>query len=256
MDEGDGSALQKTWGVPELRVDWMRRRGDPATTDSMPAACRRFPLLLFGLPKEKTMNPAIELLSTRRSVPPRLLTAPAPSEGEIETMLTIAARVPDHGRVVPWRFIVIGPEGGARLGNLIADTFAADHPDALPATIDVERARLLRAPLVIAVVSNTREHPKAPEWEQILSAGAAAMSLLIAANALGYAGNWHTEWYAYDRRILDELGLAEHERIAGFIHIGTASEQPADRPRPALAEVVVRYGEEGVLPFEVPFRIA
>jgi nitroreductase len=210
----------------------------------------------FRATPEKTMNPAIELLKTRRSVPPRLLTAPAPTAQEVETMLTIAARVPDHGRVVPWRFIVIGPAGGARLGELIADTFAADHPDASAATIDVERARLLRAPLVIAVVSNTREHPKAPEWEQILSAGAAAMSLLVAVNALGYAGNWHTEWYAYDRRILAELGLTEHERLAGFIHIGTASEQPSDRPRPALAEVVASYGEEGLSPFEEPLRLA
>jgi len=192
------------------------------------------------------MNPTIDLLLTRRSVPPRLLAAPAPTAGEVRTLLTIAARVPDHGRAVPWRFIVIGPDGGARLGQLIADAFHADHPDATPEALQIEHARLLRAPLVIGVVSSTHEHPKAPEWEQILSAGAAAMSLVIAANAMGYGANWHTEWYAYDRRIMSELGVKDDERIAGFVHIGTPAERPGDRPRPALDDVAVEYGADGI----------
>lgn len=200
------------------------------------------------------MNPTIELLLTRRSVAPRLLAAPAPTPDEIETLLTIASRVPDHGRAVPWRFIVIAPDGGARLGDLIAAAFVADHPDAPAATIDAERGRLLRAPLVIAIVSSPHENPKAPELEQILSAGAAGMSLLIAANAMGYAANWHTEWYAYDRRFLGELGLTDQERIAGFVHIGTAIERPQDRPRPALDDIVVRYGADGVAPFDNALR--
>jgi nitroreductase len=198
------------------------------------------------------MNPTIELLMTRRSVSLRLLSAPAPTPEEVRTLLTIAARVPDHGRAVPWRFIVVGPAGGARLGELIADTFRADHPDATDAMIDTERARLLRAPLVIAIVSRPHEHPKAPEWEQLLSAGAAGMNLLVAANAMGYAANWHTEWYAYDRRILAELGLGEGERIAGFVHIGTPTERPADRPRPALHDIVVQYGAGGIEPYQEP----
>jgi nitroreductase len=193
------------------------------------------------------MNPTIDLLLTRRSVPPRLLATPAPTPAEIRTLITIASRVPDHGRVVPWRFVVIGPGGGARLGSMIADTFSTDHPDASPEALEIERCRLLRAPLVIAVISSTREHPKAPEWEQILSAGAAAMSLVIAANAMGYGANWHTEWYAYDRRIMRELGVVDNERIAGFVHIGTAIERPGDRPRPLLDDVTVEYGANGVV---------
>ncbi len=192
------------------------------------------------------MNPALHLLQTRRSVAPRLLALPAPTAQEIDTILTIASRVPDHARVVPWRFIVIGADGGARIGETIAAAFREDNPDANDAAVEVERSRLLRAPLVIAVVSSTREHPKAPEWEQILSAGAAAMNLVTAVNALGYASNWHTEWYAYDRRVLSELGLAESERIAGFVHIGTPSETPGDRPRPELAEIVTEYGGTGL----------
>lgn len=195
------------------------------------------------------MNPTIELLLKRRSVPPRLMSAPAPTPDELKILLTIASHVPDHGRAVPWRFIVIGPDGGTRLGELIASTFVADHPDATPGAIDIERNRLVRAPLVIAVVSRPHAHPKAPEWEQILSAGAAAMSLVVAVNALGYAANWHTEWYAYDRRVTAELGLGDNERIAGFVHIGTPLEIPADRPRPMMSDVVVEYGAAGLTPF-------
>ena len=190
---------------------------------------------------DQMMNETIELLLTRRSVPPRLLSAPAPTPEQVTTLLTIAARVPDHGRAVPWRFIVFSREGAARLGETIAAVYSEAHPEAPEAAMETERGRLLRAPLVIAVVSATHEHPKAPEWEQILSAGAAAMSLVIAANAMGFSANWHTEWYAYNRTVLAELGLADTERIAGFIHIGTAGERPPDRARPSLDEIVTHY---------------
>lgn len=190
---------------------------------------------------EPRANPTIELQRTRRAVAPRLLTEPAPSESELETMLTIAARVPDHGRLAPWRFIVIDREGAARLGDVIARTYAADHPDADPERLTVERTRLTQAPLVIAVVSRAAPHEKIPEWEQILSAGMATMNLIVAANALGYATNLHTQWYAYDRRVLDALGLAPNERIAGFVHMGTAVERPADRARPTLDEIVTKF---------------
>lgn len=183
----------------------------------------------------------IDLLRTRRSVAPRLLTDPGPSAAELETLLTIASRVPDHGRLAPWRFVVMDRPGAARLGDVIARAFAGDHPDAPPERVETERTRLTHAPLVLAVVSRARPHEKIPEWEQILSTGAAAMNLVIAANAMGYATNWLTQWYSYDRRVMDALGLAPHERLAGFVHIGTPSERPGDRERPALAEVVSRY---------------
>ncbi len=110
------------------------------------------------------------------------------------------------------------------------------QPDADDAeTVALERGRLARAPLVVAVVSRARPHVKIPEWEQVMSAGAVCMNLVIAANAMGYATSWITEWYAFDRRVLDALGLAPHERIAGFVHIGRPAEPPAERPRPALS---------------------
>jgi nitroreductase len=187
------------------------------------------------------MPDALELLKTRRSVKPVAMQGPAPSAADIETMLTVASRVPDHGKLTPWRFVVF--EGGARLaaGEKIAACFCADHPDAKPEQIEFERMRLARAPLVIAVVSCAAPHVKIPEWEQVLSAGAAAMNLVLTAHALGYAADWMTEWYAYDRRVLDALKLAGNERIAGFVHIGRPVEPPQDRPRPPLAAIATYY---------------
>jgi len=189
------------------------------------------------------MPDALELLKTRRSVKPMELADPGPTAAEIETMLTIATRVPDHGKLTPWRFIVF--EGDARLtaGETIAEFFRADHADATPDQLEFERKRLARAPLVIAVVSRAGPHIKIPEWEQQLSAGAASMSLVMAAHAMGYAASWITEWYAYDRRVLDRFGVAANERIAGFVHIGRPTKPPEDRDRPKLADIVTRFGD-------------
>jgi len=187
------------------------------------------------------MPDAIELLSTRNSFKAVELKDPGPSADEIDRLLTIACRVPDHGKLTPWRFIVF--EGDARLaaGAAIVSAFHAKYPDAKPENVEFERKRLAHAPLVIAVVSRAGPHVKIPEWEQVLSAGAAAMNLVLAAHALGYGANWITGWYAYDRGVLDALGLAPHERIAGFIHIGTPSGPAQDRPRPPLSEIAIRF---------------
>ena len=188
------------------------------------------------------MQDALNLLKTRRSVKPVALSGPGLSAAEVETLLTIASRVPDHGKLVPWRFIVFDGDARLKAGAAIAEAFRAKYPDAKPEQIDYERKRLARAPLVVAVVSRAAPHVKIPEWEQVLSAGAAAMSLVFAAHALGFAANWITEWYAYDRTALDALGLAPHEKVAGFIHIGRSAAPVEDRPRPPLSDVVTRYG--------------
>jgi nitroreductase len=191
------------------------------------------------------MPDALQLLQTRRSVKPMELGGPAPSAAEIDTMLTVAARVPDHGKLAPWRFIVF--EGDARrgAGDKIAAVYRAQHADATADQLDFERNRLARAPLVVAVVSRAGPHVKIPEWEQQLSAGAAAMNLVNAAHAIGYAASWITEWYAYDRAVLEALGLAANERIAGFVHIGRPAKPPEDRDRPKLADIVSRYSPSG-----------
>lgn len=188
------------------------------------------------------MPDALDLLRTRRSVKPMEMTGPGPSAAEIDVLLAIASRVPDHGKLAPWRFIVF--EGSARIaaGKTIAEVFKTNHPEATADQVGFEAQRLARAPLVIAVVSRGGPHVKIPEWEQQMSAGASAMSLVMAAHALGYAASWLTEWYAYDRAVLDALGLAATERIAGFIHIGKPLRPPEERDRPRLETIVTRYG--------------
>jgi nitroreductase len=187
------------------------------------------------------MSDALKLLTTRRSFKPVELAGPAPSAAELDTLLTVASRVPDHGKLAPWRFIVFEGDARSAAGDAIAAAFAAKYPDAKPDQVAAERKRLARAPLVVAVVSRAAPHVKIPEWEQVLSAGAAAMNLVLAAHALGYGASWITEWYAYDRSVLDALGLAAHERIAGFVHIGRPPGPPEDRPRPPLSEIATRF---------------
>jgi nitroreductase len=188
------------------------------------------------------MPEALDLLKTRRSVKPIELTGPGPAPAELDTLLTVASRVPDHGKLTPWRFIVFEGDARAKAGETIAAVFKAANPQATDEQVAFERNRLARAPLVVAVVSRAAPHVKIPEWEQELSAGAAAMTLVMAAHASGFAASWITEWYAYDRAVLDALGLAANEKIAGFVHIGRAAKPPEDRPRPPLSEIVSRFG--------------
>jgi nitroreductase len=186
-------------------------------------------------------NSTIDLLLSRRSAPPQTLTAPGPSKDEIETLLKVASRVPDHGKLAPWRFVVLEGAARERAGAIAAHLFAEQNPGADEARLTIERSRFARAPLVVAVVSRAAPHVKIPEWEQVLSAGAVCMNLEIAANALGYRSTWVTEWCAYDRQFCDALGLHAHEKIAGFIHIGRPSAEIEDRVRPALEEIVTRF---------------
>lgn len=188
------------------------------------------------------MPDALDLLRTRRSLKPNELASPGPAPDEIETLLTIASRVPDHGKLTPWRFIVFEGDARMRAGEAIAKAYAERYADATPDQLAYEKTRLARAPLVVAVVSRAAPHVKIPEWEQVLSAGASAMSLVIAAHAMGYGATWITEWFAYDRAVLDSLGVAPDEKVAGFVHIGRPVLKPEDRPRPALPAIVTRYG--------------
>ncbi|MCX8253955.1 Nitroreductase [Beijerinckiaceae bacterium RH AL1] len=189
---------------------------------------------------ETRRNDTIHLLETRRSAPVPFLVEPGPSPREVEQILTIAARVPDHGKLAPWRFIVFSGAGKARAAAIVGDAFAAANPDASADRMEAERRRFA-APLVIAVVSSAGPHHKIPEWEQVLSSGAVCMNLCIAANAMGFATVWLTEWYAYDRGVLERLGLAAHERIAGFVSLGTASGPRDERPRPVVADITTHF---------------
>ncbi len=190
-----------------------------------------------------TTNEAmLAMLERRRSLKPMLMGEPGPSAAELERILTIAARVPDHKKLAPWRFIVIEGEARARLGEAAAKACAAeDKEPPSPVRLETERQRFLRAPVIVAVVSRVKPSAGAPEWEQILSAGASCFNMCLAANALGYATCWITEWTAYSAGVKAALGVGEGERIAGFIYIGTAKAPPDERERPSLADVVTRF---------------
>lgn len=181
------------------------------------------------------------LLLSRRSGSAKAMTGPGPTEDQIRTLVECAARVPDHGKLAPWRFILFRDEARERAGDALVDALLASDPAAGPERAAQERARFLRSPLVIAVVSKPRQGTPIPEWEQVLSAGACCQNLLLAAHAMGFVASWITEWYAYDRTALTALGLSADERIAGFIHIGQPRDPLSERPRPDLAAIVTSY---------------
>lgn len=155
-------------------------------------------------------------------------------------MLTIAARVPDHGKLVPWRFVIFQGAARQRAGAALADVLRASGT-ANDEMIGFTQEALLRAPSVVAVVSTAKDHPKIPLIEQTLSGAAVAMTLCLAAHAVGFAANWLTDWFAYDQKAKAALGIAAHETVIGFIYIGTPKEPPQERPRPALADLVTRF---------------
>lgn len=183
------------------------------------------------------MTNFIESLLTRRSVVANEMHEPGPSEEELQQILAAAHRVPDHGKIGPWRFVIF--QGAARkaFSHKLGEIFAADNPEASDKLVQFESERLTRAPLVIAIIANPDlEHPKIPEWEQVLSVGAACQNILIAALTLGFGAQWLTEWYSYHPKVDALLGLSKSEKIAGFIYVGSYSEKPSERVRPALEE--------------------
>ncbi len=185
---------------------------------------------------------AIRFLLTRRSGSAKRMTGPGPSPDELETILTAAMRVPDHGKLAPWRFIVFEGEGRSQFGEVLMRILKANEPDASAERLEIERTRFLRAPVVVGVVSRVRTDVPIPEWEQTLSAGASCFALSLAARALGYVASWVTEWCAYDPAVRAALSLNAQERVAGFIYLGQPSDVLEDRPRPQLSAHVTRFG--------------
>jgi len=184
----------------------------------------------------------LELLLRRRSTKAAMLGDPGPTPQQLETILTAAARVPDHKKLEPWRFIVFEGDARATFGRVLLKACLAEEKETPSAArLETERTRFLRAPTVIAVISRVTPNPGAPEWEQVLSCGAACFNLCIAANALGFGTCWITEWYSYSPAVRAGLRLAANEKMAGFVYIGTAKEGQPDRERPQLAKIVTRW---------------
>ena len=178
----------------------------------------------------------LSLLETRRSAKPRELVGPGPRKAELERMLTIAARTPDHGKLTPWRFITVADNQRGALEALLLDALAHDNPDATDAHREKEREFAHHAGQLVVLVSAPVPDHKIPLWEQQLSCGAAGMNLLLAAHALGYVAGWVTGWRAYSEQVRSAF-CEPGERIAGFIFIGHAGREIEDRPRAALSDI-------------------
>jgi nitroreductase len=194
--------------------------------------------------KEKTMpaNAALrDYLMTRRSVGQAFLKEPGPNAGELEQLLTIATRVPDHGKLNPWRLVMYSGDDRAVIGLKLEQMAKAKNPAMDKAELERERMRFLPPPLTIGVLSSPKAHPTVPEWEQFLSAGNVAFNLVNAAFALGYAANWVSRWYSMDAEAARMLGARDGERFVAFVQIGTPTAVIEDRPRPKLDTVVSRW---------------
>lgn len=183
----------------------------------------------------------LDLLHRRRSTSAKAMSAPGPDADQLRSILQAASRVPDHGKLFPWRFIVFEGEARAQFGEVLAEALVARSAGVSESLKRFERGRFMRAPVVIAVISSLKSEKPIPEWEQRLSAGAVCQNLLIAAAAAGFGANWLTEWCAYDEIVTAKLGLEPGEQVAGFIYIGTATAPLEERPRPELDAIVSNW---------------
>jgi nitroreductase len=182
-----------------------------------------------------------DYLKTRRSVGIAFLKEPGPNAEELEQILTIATRVPDHGKLAPWRLVLIEGDARIRAGEKLAEIAKRNNPALDETSMDLERRQFLPAPLTIGVVFSPRQSTKAPELEQLLSAGNVCFNLVNAAFAFGYAASWVTRWFGFDVAAQQMLGARGGERFVGFVHIGTPAITPDDRERPQLEQVVSRW---------------
>jgi nitroreductase len=187
------------------------------------------------------MTAALSLLQQRHSVPSRQLGEPAPDEASLRALLEAAIRVPDHGKLVPFRLIRLQGEAKLRFGERLAALAIRNNPDLSDAKLEKERLRYTFAPLVMVVVACLHAESKVPEIEQKLCAGNVAYNLLLGAYALGYGAQWLTGWAAYDREVAAMLGLAAHEHVVGFVHLGTPQIEVPDRDRPALTDLLTTW---------------
>lgn len=174
----------------------------------------------------------LDLLLSRRSGSAKAMKGPGPSAEQIRTLIACASRVPDHGKLTPWRFVIFEGDARAAFGEVLVRALKTTEPDASDERIKQEQNRFLRAPAVIAVISRIREGIPIPEWEQTLSAGAVCQTMCIAAHAMGFVANWITEWYAYHPVVREALGMKSGERVAGYIYLGHPAAELVDRPRP------------------------
>jgi nitroreductase len=183
----------------------------------------------------------LSFLKTRKSASAKAMAGPGPDAKQLQDMLTIAVRVPDHGKLNPWRFIVFDGEARTEVGTRFAARYAELHPDYPADNIAFQAGLFQRAPVVVAVVSTAAEHAKIPVWEQLMSAAAVCFNLVLAAQAHDFDAQWQSDWVAYDEGAKAAMGVAAHEKIAGLVYIGTSAVPLEDRPRPPLGPLVTHW---------------
>lgn len=184
------------------------------------------------------LNSTAALLATRRSAKARDMVAPGPDGAQLRQILEAAMRVPDHGKLNPWRFVIVEEHRRTAFADLLKDAYRAEKPEAGRLEIEAMDQFARQAPVMVAVLSTPAQNSKIPLWEQELSAGAACMNLLLASHALGFVGSWLTGWPAYNGQVLESLGGSPKDKIAGFLFLGSPSRPLDERPRPAYEAVV------------------
>lgn len=189
------------------------------------------------------MVDALSLLHERRSVKAKDMIAPGPDAAALDAIMRAGHRVPDHGKLGPWRFIIFEGDDRVRFGKELARIYGLKNPEMGPDTAAAQAGLPTRAPLMIAVIFSPSDKKPIPKWEQIMSTGAVCQNMLIAAHAQGYVAQWLTEWMAFDDDVAAHMGLADHERVAGFLYFGSANDKPAERERPDLDMRISRYGD-------------
>jgi nitroreductase len=195
----------------------------------------------IGIMKLNDQSALLSFLKSRKSASAKAMGEPGPSMAQLDEILHVAVRVPDHGKLNPWRFVVF--EGAAReeVGKLFAKRWAALHPEHGKESLDFQQGLFTRAPLVVVVVSTAAQHVKIPVWEQQMSSAAVCYNIVLAAQALGFDAQWQTDWIAYDEGAKLAMGVSATENVAGVIYVGTSTVALEDRPRPDVSQLVTKW---------------
>ena len=198
-------------------------------------------LLLKSMTRLNDTSSALGLLLTRKSASVKAMGEPGPTQEQLKTILEIAVRVPDHGKLTPWRLVLFEGDARRKFGEIIRKRWHDLHPGHGADSLIFQAGLFLRAPTVLVVVSRAGSHVKIPEWEQLLSAGALTQNVLLAAAALGVGAQWNTDWIAYDPEIMKAMGLSASEKIVGIVYFGTPLAPLEDRPRPDPESLLTRW---------------